>query len=159
MERWVKDFDNWAICDGCCLHVFRMTPWAHQKARQWSRRKEEFVRRAGYVMIATLAVHDKETNDAVFRKYLHSVMRGAKDDRPYVRKAVNWALRQIGKRNLALNASAIRTGEKIAKIDSRAARWIASDALRELRSAAVQHRLRKAQDRMKRSMVRKGTTQ
>ena len=155
MERWVKDFDNWAVCDGCCLHLFRMTPWAHQKARQWSRRREEFVKRAGYVMIATLAVHDKQADDSAFRRYLADVVRGAKDERTYVKKAVNWALRQIGKRNLRLNKAAMRTGKRISAIDSPAARWIASDALRELRSPAVQRRLQRATHRAKRKSNRR----
>jgi 3-methyladenine DNA glycosylase AlkD len=141
MERWVCDFDNWAICDGCCLHLFDRTRFAWPKTIQWSRRRPEFVRRAGFTLMAVLAVHDKQADDARFLKLLPLIVAGATDERNYVRKAVNWALRSIGKRNLRLNRAAIRTAERIHKLDSRAARWIASDARRELMSTAVQQRL------------------
>jgi 3-methyladenine DNA glycosylase AlkD len=141
MEHWVRDFDNWAICDGCCLHLFDRTRFAWPKAVQWSRRKPEFIRRAGFALMAVLAVHDKQADDARFLKLLPLIEAGATDGRKYVRKAVNWALRSIGKRNSRLNRAAIRTAERIHKLDSRAARWIASDARRELTSAAVQKRL------------------
>jgi 3-methyladenine DNA glycosylase AlkD len=143
MNAWVKDFDNWAICDGVCLHLFRRAPAAHEMAAAWTKRKEEFVRRAGFAMIATLTVHDKKGPDARFRAHLVRIKRAAADERNYVKKAVNWALRQIGKRNLALNAEAIRTARAIHKIDNPAARWIASDALRELQGPAVRNRLRR----------------
>lgn len=142
MERWVRDFDSWDICDLCCNNLFWKTEFAHAKALEWSRRDEEFVRRAGFVMMAVLAVHDKAAPDSRFMRYLSAVRRGARDERNLVRKAVNWALRQIGKRDQALNGRAIETAEKIAGLDSKAARWIASDALRELRSEKVQERLR-----------------
>jgi 3-methyladenine DNA glycosylase AlkD len=142
LNAWAKEFDNWAICDGVCLHFFRKTPYAHQLAQQWSKRKEEYVKRAGFTMMATLAVHDKESGNTVFKNYLTIVKNNSKDERNGVKKAVNWALRQIGKRNLVLNAAAIKTAEAIRKIDSPSARWIATDALRELHSDAVQRRLR-----------------
>ncbi len=142
MDRWVKDFDNWAICDGLSIHLFRKTPHAHTLARRWARRKAEFIRRAGYVLMATLAVHDTEAPDNVFRSYLKSLPAGASDERLYVRKAVNWTLRQIGKRNRSLNRDAVRIAGQIRSLDTPAARWIASDALRELKSAAVQRRLK-----------------
>lgn len=141
MERWARDFDNWAICDGCCLHLFDRTRFAWPKAVQWSRRKTEFVRRAGFTLMAVLAVHDEQADDARFLKLLSLIEASATDERNYVRKAVNWALRSIGKRNARLNRAAIRAAERIHKLDSRAAHWIASDARRELRSAAVQKRL------------------
>jgi 3-methyladenine DNA glycosylase AlkD len=141
MERWVRDFDNWAICDGCCLHLFDRTRFAWPKAVQWSGRKPEFVRRAGFTLMAVLAVHDKQAEAARFLKLLPLIEAGATDERRYVRKAVNWALRSIGKRNSRLNRAAVRTAERIHKLDSRAARWIASDARRELTSAAVRQRL------------------
>ncbi|HVN48094.1 MAG TPA: DNA alkylation repair protein [Bacteroidota bacterium] len=141
MNAWVKEFDNWAICDGVCIHLFRKTPYAHKAAKQWCKRKEEFVRRAGFTMMATLAVHDKTASDHVFQQYLAIVKKYSTDERNGVKKAVNWALRQIGKRNLPLNAVAIATAEEIRRIDSPAARWIAADALRELRGDAVQKRL------------------
>jgi len=142
MERWAKDFDSWAICDGCCLALFSETPLAYRKALAWSRRSEEFVKRAGFSLMAVLAVHDKAARDSKFLKFLPAIQRGARDERNFVRKAVNWALRQIGKRNLQLNRAAIAAAEKLRAIDSRSARWIAADALRELRSEAVAKRLR-----------------
>jgi 3-methyladenine DNA glycosylase AlkD len=141
MERWAGDFDNWAICDGACIHLFRRTPFARAKALAWSRRPEEFVKRAAFALMATLAVHDREAGDEVFEAFLESVEREADDERNGVRKAVNWALRQVGKRNAALHEAAIRAGERIRARGTRAARWIASDALRELRSEAVCRRL------------------
>ena len=138
MERWVKDFDSWDICDQCCSNLFDKTKLAYRKAVQWSGRNEEFVKRAGFVLMAVLAVHDKEMNDREFTKFLSIIRRKATDDRNFVKKAVNWALRQIGKRNLNLNGMAIKTAKEIREIDSRAAKWIASDALRELTSQAIQ---------------------
>ncbi len=145
MDRWAKDFDNWGIVDGCCGHLFSRTPFAYKKAIQWSRRKEEFVKRAGYSMIAALTVHDKKAKDEKMLRFLPLIVKGATDDRRYVSKSVNWALRQIGKRNRALNKKAIETAERIQKLDSKAARWVASDALRELKGEAVQKRLLKRQ--------------
>lgn len=147
MERWVLDFDSWDICDGTSNNLFRLTPFAHAKAGEWSGREEEFVRRAGFVLMACLAVHDKQAPDSKFARYLPAIKRQSTDERNFVRKAVNWALRQIGKRSLKLNAAAIRTGEQIRKLDSPSARWIAADALRELKSDAVQNRLRQGLDR------------
>jgi len=142
MDRWAKDFDNWAICDCCCTHLFDRTPFAWNKAQQWSKRSEEYVRRAGFSMMAVLAVHDKEAADDRFLRLLPLVKAGATDERKYVRKALNWALRSIGKRNPRLNRAALRTASEIHGLDSRAARWTASDARRELASAAVQERLK-----------------
>jgi 3-methyladenine DNA glycosylase AlkD len=143
MDQWVKGFDNWAICDGVCMHCFRNTLYAHEMIRPWTKRKEEFIRRAGFTMMATLSVADKKSEDAVFLKYLPIVYTYATDERNYVKKAVNWALRQIGKRNMKLNAAAIKMAKKIQKLDSSAAKWIAADALRELKSEAVQKRLKR----------------
>ncbi len=142
MERWAKDFDSWDIVDGCCLNLFAETPYAHRKAVEWSRREEEYVKRAAFSLMAVLAVHDKQAADAKFLRFLPIIKREAVDERNFVKKAVNWALRQIGKRNLNLNRAAIRTAREIRQIDSRSARWIAADALRELTSDAVQRRLR-----------------
>lgn len=144
MDRWANDFDNWGIVDGCCGHLFVKTPFAYKKAVEWSKRKEEFVKRAGFSMMAALTVHDKKAEDDVFLKFLPIIAKAATDERNYVKKAVNWALRQIGKRNPALNKAAIETAMKLQKLDSRAATWIASDALRELRGEAVQKRLSKS---------------
>lgn len=141
-ERWLRDFDSWAICDGCCLYLFVYLPFAWRKVFEWSRREREFEKRAAFSLAAVLAVHDKAAHDENFLKLLPVIEREATDERNFVRKAVNWALRQIGKRNLKLNRAAIRSAKKIQKMDSRAARWIASDALRELTSEAVLRRLR-----------------
>jgi 3-methyladenine DNA glycosylase AlkD len=142
VNRWVRDFDNWAICDGVCLHCFRYTPFAHELATAWPKRKEEYIRRAGFTMMATLAVGDKKSEDKVFLRYLPLIMKYSTDDRNFVKKAINWALRQIGKRNMKLNAAAIKTAIEIQKLDSSSAKWIAADALRELKSVAVQKRLK-----------------
>ena len=142
MEHWVRDFDNWGVCDACCGELFVYTPFAREKAFRWSSQKREFVKRAGFVMMAVMAVHLKELGDEEFAPMLQAIRREAADDRNFVRKAVNWALRQIGKRNSRLNASAIETAREIRAMESRSARWIASDALRELNSPAVRQRLR-----------------
>ncbi len=131
-NSWAKDFECWADCDGLCIHLFRKTPFAHELAVAWSSRREELVKRAGFTMIATLSVHDKAASNEIFRSYLKRVEDEATDERHNVKKGVNWALRQIGKRNLILNREAIRTATRIQKVDSKAARWIARDALREL---------------------------
>jgi 3-methyladenine DNA glycosylase AlkD len=151
MNVWVKDFDNWAICDGVCMHCFRDTPYAQELALKWVEQKQEFVRRAGFTLIATLCVNDKKADDAAFLKYLPLVKKYATDERTYVKKAVNWALRQIGKRSLKLNPYAIKTAEEIHRMNSSSAKWIASDALRELRSPAVQKRLKKWAERSKKN--------
>lgn len=141
MERWAAEFDSWDVCDGCCGSLFDKTPFAYSKALEWSERKEEFVKRAGYVLMAELAVHDKKAPDAKFLKFFDAIERGSTDDRNFVKKAVNWALRQIGKRSRRLNAEALRHSARISKIESGSARWVASDAARELRSRSVQRRL------------------
>jgi 3-methyladenine DNA glycosylase AlkD len=141
LEAWVKDFDSWDVCDQVCMNLFDMVPLAWQKVGDWSQREEEFVKRAAYTLIACLAWHDKEAGDEKFVALLPVIVKGATDERNFVKKAVNWALRHIGKRNPNLNKLAIKTAEEIQKIDSRAARWIAADALRELTSEAVQKRL------------------
>ncbi len=142
MERWARDFGSWDIVDGMCRYLFLYTPFAWKKAVEWSHRREEYVKRAAFSLMAYLAVHDKEAPDAKFLHLLLLIFRAANDERNFVKKAVNWALRQIGKRNKKLNRAAILTGETIRAIDSPAARWIAADALRELKSPAVQKRLR-----------------
>ena len=143
MEDWARDFDSWAVCDGTCLNLFRYTPFAYKKCREWSERQEEFVKRAAFALMACLAVSDKSANDRVFLRFLPLIKRQAGDERNYVRKAVNWSLRQIGKRNQRLNRAAIKAAQEIHELNSPSARWIASDALRELRSPAVKQRLRK----------------
>ena len=142
MERWVKDFDSWAVCDGCCSNLFDKTDFALAKARVWSRRSEEFVKRAGFVLMAALAVHAKDLPDSVFISFLPTIVRESEDERNFVRKAVNWALRQIGKRNIVLHRKAVTTARQIGRLPSSTARWIAADALRELTGTAVLKRLR-----------------
>ncbi|UCE20832.1 MAG: DNA alkylation repair protein [Candidatus Aminicenantes bacterium] len=142
MERWVKDFDYWEICDQCCMNLFEKTRFAYPKATEWSQRQEEFVKRAGFVLMARLAVSDKKAEDGPFEKFFPLIKGESTDQRNFVKKAVNWALRQIGKRNLTLNKKAIRVAEEIQQMDSKAAKWNASDAIRELRSREVQERLR-----------------
>ena len=143
MEGWVADIDSWDVCDQVCSNLFDKTRFAYQKAHEWSGRDEEFVRRAGFVLMAALSVHDKREGDEKFLEFLPLIKRGALDDRNFVKKAVNWALRQIGKRNMDLNKAAILAANDIQKIDSKSAKWIASDALRELTDEKTQKRLRK----------------
>jgi len=141
MERWVRDFDSWDVCDQVCSSLFDKTDFAHRKAIEWSGRKEEYVKRAGFAMMATLAVHDKRAGKAALEKFFPYIVQGASDERNYVKKAVNWALRQIGKRSLTLNREAVGVARRIATLDSPSAKWIAADALRELESEAVKKRL------------------
>jgi len=143
METWVKDFDSWDVCDQCCSNLFDKTEFAYRKAVEWSKRNGEFVKRAGFVLMAVLSVHDKKANDAEFLKFLPIIERESVDDRNFVKKAVNWALRQIGKRNVNLNKEAIKAAREIQRLDSKSARWIAADALGELTSPAIQKRLRR----------------
>lgn len=142
MEAWVHDFDSWDLCDQVCSNLFDRTTSAFRKAVEWSARDDEFVKRAGFALMASAAVHRKDVDDATFEVFLPIIRAEATDDRNYVKKAVNWALRQIGKRSAELNRKAIATAKQIQKLDARSARWIASDALRELESTAVQERLR-----------------
>jgi len=141
MERWVRDFDSWDVCDQCCMNLFEKTKFAYQKAVEWSSNDEEFVKRAGFVLMARLAVSDKKADDGQFEIFLPIIKRESSDNRNFVKKAVNWALRQIGKRNRHLNSKAIETAQEIQKMGSTGARWIASDAIRELTSDAVRQRL------------------
>ncbi|MFQ6134877.1 MAG: DNA alkylation repair protein [Nitrososphaerales archaeon] len=143
MESWVKDFDSWDICDQCCTNLFEKTESAYQKCVEWSSREEEFVKRAGFVLMARLAVSDKKADDKQFVRFLPIIKRETTDDRNFVKKAINWALRQVGKRNTNLNKMAIKTAKEIRKTDSKTAKWIASDAIRELKSEAVQEKLQR----------------
>jgi 3-methyladenine DNA glycosylase AlkD len=145
MEQWVRGFDSWDICDICCANLFDKTKFAYQKAVEWSSRDEEFVKRAGFTLMAALAVHDKNADDDRFLMFLSCITNEAGDERNYVKKAVNWALRQIGKRSLWLHKQALVAAREIQAMDSKAARWIAADALRELMSEKVQSRMRQRQ--------------
>lgn len=144
MENWVKDFYSWDLCDQCCANLFEKTPYAYSKAIEWAHRTEEYVKRAGFVMMARLAVSDKKAPDEKFLQFFPLIQEHAIDNRNFVKKAVNWALRQIGKRSRYLNEKAIIAAQDISSLDSSSARWITSDALRELRSEAVQKRLQKS---------------
>jgi 3-methyladenine DNA glycosylase AlkD len=141
MERWVRDFDNWDVCDGTCCHLFVDAKPAWPKAFAWTSRKKEFEKRAGFALAAYLAIHDRSPRNQGFLRFLKVIEREASDGRNFVRKAVNWALRNIGKRNRRLNRAAIKSAERIRQAGTPAGRWIAADALRELRSRAVQKRL------------------
>ena len=143
MEEWVKDINSWDICDQVCMNLFEKTPLAWKKILDWSEREEEFVKRAAFALTACLAWHDKEAEDEKFIELFPAIKRGATDERNFVKKAVNWALRNIGKRNQKLKKAAAKAAKEIQRIDAKAARWIASNAIRELESEAVQRRLRK----------------
>lgn len=154
IDLWTKDFDSWDICDQCCSNLFDKTNFAYKKIFEFSNRKGpahhakqgvaggEFVKRTSFALMATLAVHDKKASDKDFINFFPLIINAATDERNYVRKAVNWALRQIGKRNKKLNNEAIKLANEIKKIESRSAKWIASDALRELRSEPVQNKFK-----------------
>lgn len=141
MDNWTKDFDSWDVCDQTCLNLYFCLPRAHQKAKFWAKDKKEFVRRAGFALMAVLAVKDKRADDNKFIQFFPLIKKYAIDERNFVKKAVNWALRQIGKRNKRLNKIAISWAKDIKKIDSKSAKWVASNALSELQSSAVQKRL------------------
>jgi 3-methyladenine DNA glycosylase AlkD len=143
MERWVRDFNSWDVVDTVCCYLYAASNPAWDKIYEWSTRTAEFEKRAAFSLAAYLSYKDKSAKDVEFKRFLPVIEREAYDERNFVRKAVNWALRNIGKRNLALNAAAIRSAERIRQQDSRTARWIAADALRELKSEAVQARLRR----------------
>jgi 3-methyladenine DNA glycosylase AlkD len=143
MDAWVKDINSWDVCDQVCMNLFEKTPLARQKIIEWSEREEEFVKRAAFALIACLAWHDKQATDQEFIEFLSVIKRGASDQRNFVKKAVNWALRNIGKRNSQLNKAAIKTAKEIQRLDSKAGRWIAADAIRELEGEGTQKRLRK----------------
>lgn len=143
MEAWVKDLDSWDVCDQLCMNLLEKVPLARGKIKEWSQREEPFVKRAAFALIACLAWHDKAAPDEEFIGFLPIIHSGADDERNYVKKAVNWALRNIGKRNARLNKAAIQAAKEIRELNSKAARWIAADAIRELESEAVQRRLGK----------------
>ena len=146
-DRWARSLDSWDECDQLCSNLLSGTPFAFAKAVEWAGRNPEFEKRAGFALMAALSVHAKDAPDRAFERFLPVIRREATDERNFVRKAVNWALRQIGKRDERLHAEAITTAERIGRMDSPAARWIAADALRELRSDAVRARLARSTTR------------
>lgn len=143
MDRWCRDFDSWAICDTACFHLFDRTPHARKKIKAWAGRRDEFVKRAAFALLASLTVHDKQAPDELFAEGLDLIEAAADDERNFVKKAVNWALRSIGKRNLALHSAAVAVAQRLAEQDEAAPRWIGKDALRELNSKSVTQRLAK----------------
>jgi 3-methyladenine DNA glycosylase AlkD len=143
MDSWVREFDYWEICDQCIMNLFRWTKFAYRKAVEWSSNNEEFVKRAGFVLMACLAVSDKKAGNEQFERFLPIIKREATDNRTCVKKAVSWALRQIGKRNPDLNKKAIETAKEMQQLDSKTAKWNASNALRELTSEVIQKRLQR----------------
>ena len=142
MNRWARDFDSWDVCDQVCSNLFRYTPYAREKAVEWSGHRQEFVKRAAFVLMAGLVVVEKSADDTDFLPFLDLIEREAHDPRNFVKKALNWALRTIGKRNRALNKLAVARARRILKQEGKAAQWVARDALRELNSEKIQARLR-----------------
>ena len=143
MEEWVKDINSWDVCDQDCMNLFEKSPLAWKKIHDWSNREEEFVKRTAFSLIACLAWHDKKTADDKFIALFPVIREGATDERNFVKKAVNWAMRNMGKRNRNLNKAVVDIAKEIQKLDSKSARWIATDAIKELESEAVQRRLKR----------------
>jgi len=142
LENWVLDFNSWDICDQCCANLFEDTPFAYHKAMEWSYRKEEYVKRAGFVMMARLAISDKKAEDAKFEPFLIRMLEEAGDERNFVKKAINWALRQTGKRSFRMNEAALATAKEMLRLDPKSAKWIATDAIRELTNANIIKRIK-----------------
>jgi 3-methyladenine DNA glycosylase AlkD len=153
MDAWCRDFDNWAICDTACFALFDRTPHAWRKVDQWARQRREFVKRAGFALLASLTVHDKTADDELYARGLLLIERAATDDRNFVKKAVNWALRSIGKRSPALHTAAVDMARRLAASANAAARWVGKDALRELQGAAVTRRLARGSRKARRSSI------
>jgi 3-methyladenine DNA glycosylase AlkD len=141
MDAWAAGFENWGDCDTVCFHLFDRTPFAWEKARQWSTSPREFVKRGAFALMACLALHDKAAPDKRFLALLPLIEKGARDERNFVKKGVNWALRAIGRRNTALNAAALALAKRLAVSDDATCRWVGKDALRELSSATVRSQL------------------
>jgi len=141
LDEWVKDFDSWDICDQACMNLFVKMPLAISKIKEWAKSDEEFIKRTAFSLIATIAVHNKEDDDCYFEEFFPLIKENSEDEKNYVKKAVNWALRSIGKKNKYLNKKAIEVANEILKMDSKTAKWIARDAIKELESEDVQNRL------------------
>lgn len=142
MDDWVKEFNSWDICDQCCMNLFRKTKHAHKKAHEWARREEEYVKRAGFALMATLSVHDKKADNAVIEKFLKPIIEASGDERNFVKKAVNWALRHVGKRNMELRLKALEAAEEILRLNTRPGNWIAKDAIKELNDKKIIKRIK-----------------
>jgi 3-methyladenine DNA glycosylase AlkD len=143
MNKWVRDFHSWDICDGACCYLFRKTPYAVEKIFEWCERKEEFIRRAGFSLICYISVHDKKRDDKDFLQFFPLIRKHSLDERNFVKKAVNWSLRQIGKRSKYLNKEALILAQEISTLDSKSARWIAKNAIRELTDPKIILRLKR----------------
>ncbi len=141
MDRWCKDFDNWGICDTLCFHLFDRTSYAFAKVVQWSKSREEFVKRGAFALLACLALHDKQASDEQFRQCLPLIERAASDERNFVKKGVSWGLRLVGRRNIALNREAVELSKRLAVSDEPAARWIGKAALKELNNPVLVRKL------------------
>jgi 3-methyladenine DNA glycosylase AlkD len=137
MEKWVKAFDNWEICDTFCMNVFGKSRFAVKKAFAWAEKKPEYQKRAGFVCMVQYAFTNQEAPNNVFEKFFPVIIKHASDERTYVMKGINWALRQIGKRNKNLYKEALEVADEILKLDSKPARWIAKDAIRQLKKPNV----------------------
>lgn len=162
MDRWCRDFDNWGICDTLCFHLFDKTPHAWKKITKWSDARAEFVKRASFALLASVALHDKTAPDKPFLDSFKLIERAATDDRNFVKKAVSWALRGIGKRNSKLNAAAVTLASRLAGSTDATARWVGKDALRDLATPATPQRLeregRKVDRALRRSRTANGVT-
>ena len=143
MDAWTNDFDNWGVCDTVCWHSFEKTPFAHEKAREWAGSPREYVKRAGFALMACLAGHDKEATDARFLAFLPAIEKGAKDERNFVKKAVLWALRRIAGRSPALEKASFAIARRLAESKEASGRWIGKETLRELTKAKARARARK----------------
>lgn len=143
MNKWVRDFNSWDICDGTCSNLFRKTPYAIEKIFEWCEKKDEFVRRAGFSLMCYVAVHHKTRDDEEFLEFFPLIKKYATDERNFVKKAVNWALRQIGKRSVYLNKEALKVAKEVQALDSKAAKWIAADAIRELTNPKILGRIKR----------------
>ena len=143
MNKWVRDFNSWDICDGTCSNLFRKTPYAIEKIFEWCEKKDEYVRRTGFSLMCYAAVHHKTRDDEEFLEFLPLIKKHSVDERNFVKKAVNWALRQIGKRSRFLNEEAFKLAKEIHALDSKSAKWIASDAIRELTNPKILARIKR----------------
>jgi 3-methyladenine DNA glycosylase AlkD len=141
MDRWCREFDNWAICDTLCFKLFDRTPYAWSKVVEWSGKKDEYVKRAAFALLASLAGHDKQATDQQFLDCLPLIEAAATDERNFVKKGVSWALRSLGRRNVVLNRAAVELAERLANSPDASARWIGRDALRDLNGRVAQKQL------------------
>ena len=143
MDRWCRDFDNWAVVDHACFHLFDKSPHAWKKVTAWSKQRGEFQKRAAYALLASLALHDKQAPDPKFLGTLRLIERDATDERNFVKKGISWALRLIGRRNQALNTASVALSRRLVESPDAAARWIGRGALRELTSELVLRKLKR----------------